>query len=326
MKNKLLQIKNLKVHFSSPHQFFEPKKTVYALNNLSFDVYSGEILGIVGESGCGKSSLARALVNLNSITDGEIIFEEKHLLSQFSEKEWHPFRKEIQYIFQDSIASLNPRMTVFELIAEPLSVYYSHLSSQEIKFKVLEMMKLVGLSEHQLYRYAQEFSGGQCQRITIARALIIHPRLLICDESISALDVSIKAQIINLLKDLQKHFNLTIIFISHDLSVVQHICDRVLVLYLGYMMELSNVDNLYAHPRHPYTKALLSAIPIPDPHLAHQKKVELLDGELPSPLNPSQGCPFCTRCPLADEYCHQEKPAIKALSDGTLVACFKVLF
>lgn len=308
----LLEIRQLHVHFGN----------IQAVEDVTFDVHPGEILGIVGESGCGKSSLARAIAGLNTITGGDIIFEQQSL-RYLSEKQWHPLRQHIQFIFQDPVASLNPRMTVLELIAEPLKIYSPELSAIQIREKVLAMMQRVGLAEYQLHRYAQEFSGGQCQRISIARALIIHPKLIICDESVSALDVSIKSQIINLLKDLQKELNLTILFISHDLSILKHLCDRILVMYLGHVMELSTNNILYKNPHHPYTQALLSSILEPDPAIQRQKKIQLLTGDLPSPSDPPKGCVFSTRCPLADDQCRTVRPDITTLPDGTHIACFK---
>lgn len=316
--NKLLEVKNLCVHFFINKGLFRPKKILYAVNDVSFDVGEGEILGIVGESGCGKSSLGLALVNLNKITHGEILFQGQPL-SQLNKG--NEARKNIQYIFQDPIASLNPRMTVFEIIAEPLKVHYPHLLESAIIEQVLAMMKQVGLSEHQLYAYPQEFSGGQCQRISIARALILKPKLIICDESVSALDVSIKSQIINLLKDLQQKFHLTIIFISHDLGVLKHLCDKILVMYLGKVMEISShthLDNFH----HPYSQALLSAVLVPDPKF--KQTLKLIEGTLPSPTAPPPGCVFSSRCPLADEKCQQKSPPMIELSDGTKAACFKI--
>lgn len=320
---KLLEIKNLKVYFALKRSLLRKSKTVFAVDDVSFDVYQGETLGIVGESGCGKSSLARSLVGLNEITAGDVVFLGKDNLSKISAKRWHELRKDIQFIFQDPVASLNPRMTVAEIIAEPLNVYYPKMNKEDVLKKVLDMMHLVGLSDNQINRYPQEFSGGQCQRIGIARALILDPKLIICDESVSALDVSIKAQIINLIKDLQKKLKLTVIFISHDLSVVKHVCDRVLVMYLGNIMELAQRDAIFTNHHHPYTQALLSAVPIANPELERQKKIKLVDGDLPSPLNPPRGCVFSTRCPIVAKQCKESRPELRIMADGAVVACFK---
>ncbi len=319
---KLLEIKNLKVHFPLKKKLFAKKQVIYAVDNISFDVYAGEILGIVGESGCGKSSLARSLVGLNKITSGEVLFLNSEYLEVASADNWHKYREDIQFIFQDPVASLNPRMTVAEIIAEPLEIYNPNLTKVEVMNRVIEIMKLVGLSVNQINRYPLEFSGGQCQRIGIARALILKPKLIICDESVSALDSSIKSQIINLLKDLQKQFNLTIIFISHDLSVVKHICDRVLVMYLGNIMELSKKNILYTKSHHPYSSALLSAVPIANPDVERKKVIKLLEGELPSSINPPLGCVFNSRCPKVDDKCRMSRPPVSVLDDGSLVACF----
>jgi len=320
---KILEIKNLKVYFPLKKSFWSKTQIVRALDNVSFDVYSGETLGIVGESGCGKSSLARALVALNKITDGEVVFQGVDNLAKLSAKRWHEVRQQIQFIFQDPVAVLNPRMTAAEIIAEPLKIYYPQLRSSEVTEQVVDMMQLVGLSINQFNRYPQELSGGECQRVGIARALVLKPKLIICDESVSALDVSIKSQIINLLKDLQKKLHLTILFISHDLGVVKYICDRVLVMYLGNIMELSNKKILYTNPHHPYTQALLAAVPIANPRLERNKPIQILGGELPSPITPPIGCVFSTRCPLADNECRASRPLLRYLTDGTLVACFK---
>lgn len=319
---KLLEIKNLKVYFPLKKSLFGKPQVAHAVDNVSFDVYEGETLGIVGESGCGKSSLARSLVGLNAITSGSVVFLSDKHLDNASSSSWHKLRKDTQFIFQDPVASLNPRMTVAEIIAEPLKIYSPHLSKTEVMEKVIDLMQLVGLSTNQINRYPLEFSGGQCQRIGIARALVLNPKLIICDESVSALDASIKAQIINLLKDLQKKLKLTIMFISHDLSVVKHICDRVLVMYLGNIMELSKKEILYTHSHHPYTKALLSAVPIANPELERNKEIKLLEGDLPSPVNPPVGCVFNTRCPKADDKCRKSRPIPQQMGDGALVACY----
>ncbi len=267
----LLIIANLSIHFYLKKGWFQSPQILQAVKNVSFNVYTGETLGIVGESGCGKSSLARALVGLNPIAEGSITFNNIPL-SHLSEKQWHPLRQSIQLIFQDPVDSLNPRMTVLELIAEPLKIYHPNLSKTDIISQVAEMVKAVGLEEEHLYRYPQEFSGGQCQRINIARALILKPSLLICDEATSALDATTKLQIIHLLKNLKTQFNLTIIFISHDLNLLKHLSDRIVVMYAGEIVEVSEDPAvLYQHPKHPYTQALLSAIPVPDPRIEHER-------------------------------------------------------
>lgn len=319
---KILEVKNLKVHFERSGGFFKAKKVVHAVDGINFDVFEGETLGIVGESGCGKSSLARALCGLNKITAGSALFNGIDL-AKASSKQWDEVHKQMQFIFQNPVAALDPRMTVAEIIAEPLVTLYPHMKATEVMEKVFATMKLVGLSKNQVNRYPQEFSGGQCQRIGIARALILEPKVLICDESVSALDVSIKAQIINLLQELQQKLKLTILFISHDLGVIKHICNRILVMYLGNIMELGEKKTIYSNPLHPYTKALLSAVPVANPELEKSKVIQLLEGELPSPVNPPRGCVFHTRCPIASEECSASRPVEKIVREHS-VSCFKV--
>ncbi|VEB24535.1 murein tripeptide/oligopeptide ABC transporter ATP binding protein OppF [Avibacterium volantium] len=325
MKKLLLEVEDLSVHFkvqSNEGFLFKKKQTLHAVNHVSFKLYEGETLGVVGESGCGKSTLARSIIGLVKAAGGNILWLGKDL-SQQSEKQWHDTRKDIQMIFQDPLASLNPRMTIGNIIAEPLKIYFPHLSAQEVKERVQAMMLKVGLLPNLINRYPHEFSGGQCQRIGIARALIIEPKLIICDEPVSALDVSIQAQVVNLLKSLQKEMGLSLIFIAHDLAVVKHISDRVLVMYLGNAVELGTYDKVYHETKHPYTKALMSAVPIPDPDLERGKKIQLLEGDLPSPINPPSGCVFRTRCPIADTECTLSKPRLEG-NEQHLVACFKV--
>jgi oligopeptide transport system ATP-binding protein len=322
-RNPILSVRNVKVHFqvkSGKDWPWSPKKTLKAVDGVSFDLYAGETLGVVGESGCGKSTLSRAILNLIPATDGEIVWMGKDL-RKGSERDWHAVRKDIQMIFQDPLASLNPRMTVAQIIAEPLKVHRPELSADEVMKRVKAMMAKVGLREQMINRYPHEFSGGQCQRIGIARALILEPKLIICDEPVSALDVSIQAQIINLLKQLQREMGLALIFIAHDLAVVKHISDRILVMYLGREMELAEKHALYDMPSHPYTRALLSAIPIPDPRLEQGKTIQILIGDLPSPINPPSGCVFRTRCSLAQERCGKEVPTLRSLSDKSQSAC-----
>ncbi|AUI65327.1 MULTISPECIES: murein tripeptide/oligopeptide ABC transporter ATP binding protein OppF [Glaesserella] len=324
-KKLILEVSNLDVNFKIKDKkalFFAKPQTLKAVNNVSFKLYEGETLGVVGESGCGKSTLARAIIGLVESSAGNIVWLGKNLSHQ-SKAEWKNTRKDIQMIFQDPLASLNPRMNIGEIIAEPLKIYQPHLTAEEVKDRVQAMMMKVGLLPNLINRYPHEFSGGQCQRIGIARALIIEPKMIICDEPVSALDVSIQAQVVNLLKSLQKEMGLSLIFIAHDLAVVKHISDRVLVMYLGNAVELGTDEEVYNHTKHPYTKALMSAVPIPDPKLERNKEIQLLEGDLPSPINPPSGCVFRTRCPIADENCAKEKPVLKG-NDSHFVACFKV--
>jgi oligopeptide transport system ATP-binding protein len=285
-------------------------------------LYEGETLGVVGESGCGKSTFARAIIGLVEATDGEVVWMGQDL-TKMKEVQRRETRKDIQMIFQDPLASLNPRMTIGAIIAEPLETFYPELSKEEVKAQVKQMMDKVGLLPNVINRYPHEFSGGQCQRIGIARALILKPKMIICDEPVSALDVSIQAQVVNLLQELQKEFGLSLVFIAHDLSVVKHISDRVLVMYLGNAVELGESKEIFANPKHPYTKALMSAVPIPDPRIERAKKIEMLEGDLPSPINPPSGCVFRTRCPKATDWCAQEKPNIKG-GDKHAVSCLLV--
>lgn len=315
---KILEIRDFKVHFDLGGGLFKSRKVVHAVDGINFDVFEGETIGIVGESGCGKSSLARALCGLNKITSGKAIFNNSIDLATATKSQWNEVHKQMQFIFQDPVAALDPRMTVAEIIAEPLKTLYPQMKHAEVMNKVLATMKLVGLSHNQINRYPQEFSGGQCQRIGIARALILEPKVLICDESVSALDVSIKAQIINLLQELQQKLKLTILFISHDLGIVKHICNRILVMYLGNIMELGDKKSIYQTPLHPYTKALLSAVPVANPNVEKHKQIQLLEGDLPSPLNPPQGCVFNTRCPQASETCRTQRPISKEVQQHTI--------
>lgn len=326
-KELLLEVNHLGVSFKIKNDkslFFAKPQTLKAVKDVSFKLYAGETLGVVGESGCGKSTLARAIIGLVEASEGEILWLSKNLRKQ-SAKQWKETRKDIQMIFQDPLASLNPRMNIGEIIAEPLKIYQPHLSAAEVKEKVQAMMLKVGLLPNLINRYPHEFSGGQCQRIGIARALIIEPKMIICDEPVSALDVSIQAQVVNLLKSLQKEMGLSLIFIAHDLAVVKHISDRVLVMYLGNAMELGSDEEVYNNTKHPYTKALMSAVPIPDPKLERNKSIELLEGELPSPINPPSGCVFRTRCLKADENCAKQKPPLTSQNNSHFVACLKVL-
>ena len=318
----LLSVRDLHVHFKVRGEgFFPEKRVLKAVNGVSFDLYPGETLGIVGESGCGKSTLARALLNLLPATTGQVVWLGQDM-SGASGADWQAVRKNVQMVFQDPLASLNPRMNVSQIIGEPLRTHRPELSASEVLARVKAMMVRVGLNEAQLYRYPHEFSGGQCQRIGIARALILEPRLIVCDEPVSALDVSIQAQIINLLKDLQKQMHLALIFIAHDLAVVKHVSQRILVMYLGRVMELADKHELYANPKHPYTRALLSAVPIPDPKLERGKQIQMLSGDLPSPLRPPTGCVFRTRCPHAFERCASEVPPLEPVNEHSQAACW----
>ncbi len=319
---KLLRVDDLKIHFRIPGEgLFRPRhKTLRAVDGISFDLDAGETLGIVGESGCGKSTLARGILGLVPVTGGSIWLAGEEL-AHLSARELRKRRQHMQIVFQDPLASLDPRMTVSEIIAEPLQVFEPNLGKKERKHKVQGIMERVGLLPNQINRYPHEFSGGQCQRIGIARALVLKPKLLICDEPVSALDVSIQAQIINLLMDIQEDMQLSMLFIAHDLSVVKQISHRVMVMYLGKMVEATTRDDLYRDPRHPYTRALIDAIPIPDPAIERNKKFEPLQGDLPSPLDPPSGCSFRTRCPMAADSCAAEAPAQREVSEGHWVSC-----
>ena len=319
----IMQVENLKVHFDVSSEGDMPwtkRKKLQAVNGVSFELKSGETLGIVGESGCGKSTLARAIISMVPAETGRVLWFGKDLLA-LQKTEMRKHRKEIQMIFQDPLASLNPRMTIGEIIAEPLKTHYPKTSKADIKARVEDVMNKVGLLENLINRYPHEFSGGQCQRIGIARALILKPKLIICDEPVSALDVSIQAQVINLLMDLQKEMELTLIFIAHDLSIVKHISTKIMVLYMGNMVELAKSEDIYNHPRHPYTQALISAVPIPDPKIEKNKDLILIEGDLPSPINPPSGCVFRTRCKKAQDICSQEKPELKEAASSHEVAC-----
>ena len=319
----MMQVENLKVHFNVSSEGDMPwtkRKRLQAVNGVSFELKSGETLGIVGESGCGKSTLARAIIRMVPTETGKVLWFGKDLLA-LQKTEMRKHRKEIQMIFQDPLASLNPRMTIGQIIAEPLKTHYPKTSKADIKARVEDVMNKVGLLENLINRYPHEFSGGQCQRIGIARALILKPKLIICDEPVSALDVSIQAQVINLLMDLQKEMELTLIFIAHDLSIVKHISTKIMVLYMGNMVELAKSEDIYNHPRHPYTQALISAVPIPDPKIEKNKDLILIEGDLPSPINPPSGCVFRTRCKKAQDICSQEKPELKEAASSHEVAC-----
>ena len=316
----LLEVKNLKKHFISKHGILgQNVVTVQAVDGVSFKILRGETLGLVGESGCGKSTTGRTVIRLYDVTDGEVIFDGTDL-SQLSQKEMRPYRKRMQMIFQDPYASLNSRMTVGDIIGEALDIH--KLAQGEERQRIIyELLEKVGLSKDHANRYPHEFSGGQRQRIGIARALAVSPDFIICDEPISALDVSIQAQVVNMLQDLQKEMGLTYLFIAHDLSMVKHISDRIGVMYLGKMVELASSDELYDNPIHPYTQALLSAIPIPDPDVTSESQRIVLQGDVPSPINPPTGCRFRTRCQYAMDICKEQEPEFIEISPNHFSAC-----
>ncbi len=319
----LLKVVDLKMHFPIYRGVFQRQVgAVHAVDGVSFDVKRGETLGLVGESGCGKSTTGRTILQLYKPTAGEVFFKGSNLVSLKSE-EMRWMRRQMQMIFQDPYASLNPRMTVAEIVGEPLTVH-NVATGKEIQEHVMHLLEIVGLNPSFAGRYPHEFSGGQRQRIGVARALALQPSFIICDEPISALDVSIQAQVVNLLEELQEQFNLTYLFIAHDLSMVRHISKRVAVMYLGVIMELANRDDLYLEPMHPYTQALLSAVPIPDPVADVNRKRVILEGDVPSPVNPPSGCRFRTRCPIAEKICAESRPEFREVKAGHFVACHLV--
>ena len=318
-KKVLLEVKNLKKYFTVETDFFgKPKAVLKAVDDVSFKIYEGEALGLVGESGCGKSTIGKMLVDLYKPTDGQIIYKGTDL-TKLSHKERRKYCKDIQLIFQDPYASLNPRMTVGDIIAEPIRINHL-LPENQIEDRVTYLLNCVGLANHQRNRYPHEFSGGQRQRVGIARALAVQPKLIVCDEPVSALDVSIQAQVLNLLDDLKEEFGLTYLFIAHGLNVVKHISDRVGVMYLGKLMEVASKKEIYDDPLNPYTQALLSAIPSTD--VLHKKKRIILSGDVPTPINPPKGCRFCSRCfKKMGEVCDEQIPELHDVGGGHLVAC-----
>ena len=313
----LVEVKDLKQYFDISTGFFQTKP-LKAVDGVSFSINRGETLGLVGESGCGKTTVGRTLLHLYKPTAGEIWYDGKLIKTKQDINEFH---KKAAMVFQDPYSSLNPRMTVADIIAEPLDVHGLYSSKEERREKILELMDHVGLNSEHASRYAHEFSGGQRQRIGIARSLAVNPEFIVCDEPVSALDVSIQAQVINMFDELQDKIGLTYLFIAHDLLVVRHISDRIAVMYLGKIVELADADEIYSHPLHPYSKALMSAVPIPDPKIARANKRIALEGDIPSPLNAPSGCPFRTRCPYATEKCAAETPEFKEVSKGHFVAC-----
>lgn len=317
----LLKVTELKQHFPIRHSH----NVIRAVDGISFNLFKGETLGLVGESGCGKSTTARAINHLYTPTSGEIILDGVNL-GQLSRKEMYAARKDMQMVFQDPYASLNPRMTVHQIISEPLKINMNRkvitMTPNEMEKRVEELMEIVGLSRSLKNRFPHEFSGGQRQRIGIARALALNPKLLLLDEPVSALDVSIQSQVLNLLTELQKEFDLTFMFIAHDLAVVKYISDRVAVMYLGKLMEVSPSEELYNNPLHPYTKALLSAVPIPDPEIEKSRQRIILKGDVPSPDKQQSGCYFCDRCPRVMDKCWNNIPELKTIESGHQVACW----
>jgi peptide/nickel transport system ATP-binding protein/oligopeptide transport system ATP-binding protein len=318
----IIEVRNLVKHFPITSGFLIRRQTgaVQAVNDVSFDVMRGETFGIVGESGCGKSTTARLLLRLMDATSGSIRFEGREI-ADIKPGDMKPLRREMQMIFQDPYSSLNPRRTVGTIISEPFRIHGMKTGEGERKRAVQELMDTVGLNPEHYNRYPHEFSGGQRQRIGVARAIALKPKVIIADEPVSALDVSIQAQVLNLLRDLQRTLGLTLVFIAHDLSVVRHMCDRVAVMYLGKVVELAHSDQLYAHPRMPYTGALMSAVPVADPALAARKQRQLLVGDVPSPTNPPKACRFHTRCPKAQEICSEVEPELEATEGGNFAAC-----
>ena len=318
-KRKILEVKNLKKYFPlKKGKYKEGDPCVKAVDDITFDLYEGETLGLVGESGCGKSTLGRTIIRLYEPTSGEVIFEGEDVAKK-SRKEMRALREEMQFIFQDPYSSLNPRMTVFNILAEPLIAHGKFKRGPELDAYVKDLMDRCGLPSYYCYRYPHQFSGGQRQRIGIARSLALDPSFIICDEPVSALDVSIQSQIINLMKDMQEEKNISYIFISHDLSVVKHIADRVGVMYLGSMMELADKNEIYSNPQHPYTRALIGAIPLPDP--TKRKEMKVIQGEIPSNVNIPKGCKFNPRCPFAKDICREQEPATKEVKPNHFVKC-----
>ena len=316
-QDTLVEVKHLKEYFNINPGMFS-SKPLKAVDDVSFSIRRGETLGLVGESGCGKTTVGRTLLHLYKPTDGEIWFDGKQIVTK---KDIAEYREKTAMVFQDPYSSLNPRMTVADIIGEPLDVHKMYSNEKERKERILELMAQVGLNSEHANRYAHEFSGGQRQRIGIARALSMKPQFVVCDEPVSALDVSIQAQVINMFDELQDKMGLTYLFIAHDLLVVRHISDRIAVMYLGKMVELADAREIYDHPLHPYTRSLMSAVPLPDPKMARENKRIVLTGDIPSPLNAPSGCPFRTRCPYASDVCAQSMPEFKDVGGGHFVAC-----
>ena len=320
MNSPLIEARNLSKSFAIGGGFLAKKKVVRAVEDVSLQIQRGETFGLVGESGCGKSTIGRTLLRLYEPTSGQIFFEG----SDITKANMRPYRKKMQIVFQDPYASLDPRMTVGDIVGEPLDIYHAYESKAERREKILELLNLVGLNSEHMNRYPHEFSGGQRQRVSIARSMALRPDFMVCDEPISALDVSIQAQVINMLMELQQKLNMTYLFIAHDLNVVRHISRRVGVMYLGSLVEVCDANELYKNPLHPYTQALLSAIPIPDPNVSRSRHRVVLEGEVPSPMNPPNGCKFHTRCPYARDICREARPETIKVGQGHTCACHKV--
>lgn len=320
MADKILEVKNLKKYFPVESKVRVEPKSVKAVDDVSFDVYRNETISIVGESGCGKSTTGRCLIGLNKPTSGEVIYNGKNIVG-ISDKEQRVLCKDLQMIFQDPYSSLNPRMTIGSILEEPLIIHKICKTKEERMQRVLDMLEKVGMRRDHYYRYPHEFSGGQRQRIGIARALILEPKLVVCDEPVSALDVSIQSQVLNLLAEVKKEMNITYVFISHNMSVVRYISDRVGVMYLGHLVELAGTEELYNNPLHPYTQALLSTVPEPDPHVKREQI--MLKGDIPSPLNPPSGCIFHNRCPYNEPICQDQMPPLVEIKPGHFVACYR---
>ena len=322
--NDILEVRNLQMYFPVTSGIIFQRKVadIKAVDGVSFSIKKGETLGLVGESGCGKTTAGRCILQLYEPTGGDVLFEGQRL-NDLTTKEMIPFRRKMQIIFQDPYGSLNPRMTCGDIIGEPLVIHKLTSGKGEYNDRIAELLTVVGLNPYMADRYPHEFSGGQRQRIGIARALAVNPSFIVCDEPVSALDVSIQAQVINLLEELQDQFGLTYLFIAHDLSVVRHISDRVAVMYLGHIVEIADRDELHENPQHPYTKALLSAVPIPDPVLEAQRERVVLTGDVPSPMNPPEGCVFHTRCPSMIDDCTLGMPELREVSPGHFVACIR---
>lgn len=320
MSEPLIEVRNLNKIFNVEGGFMKKPRQLHAVTNMNFKVMPGETMCLVGESGCGKSTLGRCILQLIKPTSGEVLYKGKNLC-ELDEKEMRPYRRDLQMIFQDPYASLNPRMTVREIIGAPLQSFHLCETAEEREKKIRKICNIIGIADEWLDKYPHEFSGGQRQRIVIARALVMDPKFVVCDEPVSALDVSIRSQVLNLMKDIQNEFGYSYLFISHDLSVVNYIGDRIAVMYLGQMVELADKKELFDHPMHPYTQALLSAIPIADVTVKRERKY--LEGEVPSPLNPPSGCKFRTRCPYATEQCAKAVPEFQEIGDNHFVACHR---